>query len=152
MAAPDARFERLRAVAATSNIRSPLARFFSAHHDQFVTLLSEFRPRWDALVEQWAAEGLLTLPPEWNSADEQIRSVTRQKVVKAARRTWERVKVKKAGRKTKTATEPTTQTTAPVKIHQAAADRPAQAYTDLDAPPPDDDVPKIVLKNVTLPK
>ena len=122
MADPDARFERLVAVAMTSNIRSPLARYLSAHHDQFDRLLADFRPRWDALVEQWAADGLLTLPPDWNSDDKQVRAVTRQKAVKAARRTWERVKAKKAHPRPSTRTkpvsaEPTVRTTAPPVPH-----------------------------------
>jgi hypothetical protein len=113
MAEPDARFERLRAAAAASNIRSPLARYLSAHHDQFAALLSDYRPRWDALVEQWAADGLLTLPQDWHSDDEHVRSITRQKVIRASRRTWERVKAKKVTTKPApqpAATKPVTQT------------------------------------------
>jgi hypothetical protein len=86
------RIERLRAVAATSHLRSPLARWLSANHDEFEKLLKDYRPRWEALVEQFGAEGLLELPPEFTSDDPHMRAVTRRKVVKAAMQIWERVK------------------------------------------------------------
>jgi len=92
----DARFERLRAVAATSNLRSPLARWLSANHVEFEKLLKDYRPRWEALVEQLGADGLLKLPPEFTSDDQKIRQLTRRRVVKAAMRTWERVKLQVA--------------------------------------------------------
>jgi hypothetical protein len=88
----DPRLERLRAVAAASSIRSPLARWLTAHHDEFEQLLRDYRPRWEALVEQFADEGLLRLPVEFSSDDPNLRAVTRRKVVKATMRTWERVK------------------------------------------------------------
>jgi hypothetical protein len=86
------RIDRLRAVAATSHLRSPLARWLSANHDEFEKLLKDYRPRWEALVEQFSAEGLLELPPEFTSDDPHVRAVTRRKVVKAAMQIWERVK------------------------------------------------------------
>jgi hypothetical protein len=92
----DSGIERLRAVAAASNLRSPLGRWFSAHHDEFENLLRDYRPRWEALVEHFAAEGLLKLPPEFNSDDEKVRKDTRRRVVKSSMRTWERVKVQVA--------------------------------------------------------
>ncbi|MGD0104912.1 MAG: hypothetical protein ABSC06_12855 [Rhodopila sp.] len=96
----DARFERLRAVAATSNLRSPLARWLSANHVEFEKLLKDYRPRWEALVEQLGADGLLKLPPEFTSDDQKIRQLTRRRVVKAAMRTWERVKLQVAQKST----------------------------------------------------
>ena len=86
------RIDRLRAVAATSHLRSSLARWLSANHDEFEKLLKDYRPRWEALVEQFGAEGLLELPPEFTSDDPHVRAVTRRKVVKAAMQIWERVK------------------------------------------------------------
>jgi hypothetical protein len=88
----DARIDRLRAVAATSHLRSPLARWLSANHDEFAKLLKDYRPRWEALVEQFGAEGLLELPPAFTSDDPHLRAATRRKVVKAAMQIWERVK------------------------------------------------------------
>jgi hypothetical protein len=90
--ATDSGIERLRAVAAASNLRSPLGRWFSAHHDEFGKLLRDYRPRWEALVEHFAAEGLLRLPAEFNSENEKVRKDTRRRVVKSTMRTWERVK------------------------------------------------------------
>jgi hypothetical protein len=92
----DTRIDRLRAVAATSHLRSSLARWLSANHDEFQRLLKDYRPRWDALVEQFGAEGLLELPPEFTSNDPHVRAVTRRKVVKAAMQIWERVKCRVA--------------------------------------------------------
>lgn len=86
------RIERLRAVAAASNLRSPLARWLSTNQAEFEKLLQDYRPRWEALIEQFAVDGLLKLPAEFNSDDPTIRSVSRRRVVKAAMRTWERVK------------------------------------------------------------
>ena len=84
----DARIDRLRAVAATSHLRSPLARWLSANHDEFARLC--LWPRWEALVEQFGAEGLLELPPEFTSGDPHLRAMT-PKIVKATMRIWERV-------------------------------------------------------------
>ena len=70
----DARIDRLRAVAATSHLRSPLARWLSANHDEFARLLEAYRPRWEVLVEQFGAEGLLELPPEFTSGDPHLRA------------------------------------------------------------------------------
>lgn len=92
----DTRLERLRAVAATSNLRSPLARWFSANHAEFEKLLKDYRPRWEALVEQFGADGTLKLPAEFTSADQTVREAARRRVVKAAMRTWERAKVQVA--------------------------------------------------------
>ncbi len=83
----DTIIERLRAVAAASNLRSPLARWLTANHDEFERLLQDFRPKWEALVEQFAADGLLKLSPEF-ATDE----ATKRKAVKAAMRTWDRVR------------------------------------------------------------
>jgi hypothetical protein len=94
----DSVIDRLRAVAATSRLRSPLARWFSVHHDEFGKLLRDYRPRWEALVEQFATDGLLVLPAAFNDDDPHVREVTRRRVVKAAMRTWERAKVKVAKR------------------------------------------------------
>jgi hypothetical protein len=92
----DTGIERLRAVAAASNLRSPLGRWFSAHHAEFEKLLRDYRPRWEALVEQFAADGLLKLPVEFNSEDEKVRNVTRRRVVKSTMRTWERARAQLA--------------------------------------------------------
>jgi hypothetical protein len=94
--APDPRIKRLRAVAAASTLRSPLGRWFSANREEFEKLLRDYRPRWEALVEQFANDGLLNPPPEFNSDDEGVRKVTRRRVVKSVMRTWERVKVQAA--------------------------------------------------------
>jgi hypothetical protein len=82
----DARIDRLRAVAATSHLRSPLARWLSANHDEFEKLLNDYRPRWEALVEQFAAEGLLELPPEFTSGDPHLRTMTRRRALSAPHR------------------------------------------------------------------
>jgi len=67
-----------------------------ANHAAFTALLKDYRPRWEALVEQFGAGGLLELPPAFTSDDPHAREMTRRKVVKAAMQTWERVKVQVA--------------------------------------------------------
>jgi len=76
-----------------------LARWLSANHDEFAKLLKDYRPRWEALVEQFGAEGLLELPLEFTSDDPHVRARARRKVVKAAMRIWERVKHSVASRR-----------------------------------------------------
>jgi hypothetical protein len=107
MTETNARIDRLRAVAATSHLRSPLARWLSANHDEFEKLLKDYRPRWEALVEQFNAEGLLELPREFTSDNPHVRAVTRRKVVKAAMQTWERVKHRVAPRRSPGGQRPT---------------------------------------------
>jgi len=112
--------DRLRAVAATSHLRSPLARWLSANHSEFEKLLKDYRPRWEALVEQFGTEGLLELPPEFTSDDPHVRAVTRRKVVKAAMQTWERVKHRVAAKRLRGGERPT----------------PAAMPSTQDGPPP----------------
>jgi hypothetical protein len=101
------RIDRLRAVAATSHLRSPLARWLSANRDEFEKLLKDYRPRWEALVEQFGVEGLLDLPPEFASDDPHVRAATRRKVVKAAMQIWERVKHRVAPKRSPGGDRPT---------------------------------------------
>jgi hypothetical protein len=120
----DARIDRLRAVAATSHLRSPLARWLSANHDEFARLLEAYRPRWEALVEQFGAEGLLELPPEFTSGDPHLRAMTRRKIVKATMRIWERVKHRLA--QTPTASPPGNEGRSTEQPQPAAAASPAE--------------------------
>jgi hypothetical protein len=157
----DARIDRLRAVAATSHLRSPLARWLSANHAQFEQLLKDYRPRWEALVEQFGAEGLLQLPPEFMSDDPHVRAVTRRKVVKATMRIWERVQQRvapaaqpstrdrprqhpPAQQQTAAATLPTNQQdppkrfgTATLRGHTPSAPAPPRAAIPVPEPDPD---------------
>ena len=94
MGTTDPRVERLRAVAASSNLRSPLGQWFGEHRSEFAAMLAEYRPRWETLVEHFATEGLLTLPADWQAEDETVRKTARRRVVKAAMRTWERANAK----------------------------------------------------------
>jgi hypothetical protein len=96
-AAPDPTMERLRAVSEAANLRSPLARWFAANRADFAMLLLEYRPRWEVLIEQFAADGLLRLRPEFNSPDTRARAVERRRVVKATMRTWARVQARPPG-------------------------------------------------------
>jgi len=114
------RIDRLRAVAAASHQRSPLARWLSANHDEFERLLKDYRPRWEALVEQFGAEGLLELPPEYTSDDPYVRAATRRKVVKAAMQIWERVKHRVASMRSRDGERPA----------------PAAMLSTQDGPPP----------------
>jgi len=83
---------RLKIVASQSNLRSKLARWLSANRDEFAAMLKDYRPRWEPMVEWFSDEGLVELPPEFFSDDESMREMTRRKMVRAAMRTWERVK------------------------------------------------------------
>ena len=123
----DARIDRLRAVAATSHLRSPLARWLSANHEQFEQLLKDYRPRWEALVEQFGAEGLLQLPPEFTSDDPHVRAETRRKVVKATMRIWERVQQRVAPKRSPG--EQQTLAAQPSNRHSPPQHTPAQQQT-----------------------
>jgi hypothetical protein len=139
----DPGIERLRAVAATSNLRSPLGRWFSAHHAEFEKLLHDYRPRWEALIEQFASDGLLSLPPEFNSDDKKVRTVTRRRVVKSTMRTWERVKAQ-------IAKKPMPVESTPKQQVQAVA-RPAQQQTTPPKPTNTDDIRAMLSPGRKLP-
>jgi hypothetical protein len=82
--------ERLRAAIAvppTTNARSPLTRWLTDNREEFTKLMRDYRPRWEALVEQFAADGLLTLPAGF-ATDAEVR---RRVILNTARR-WDRVK------------------------------------------------------------
>lgn len=141
----DTGIERLRAVAATSNLRSPLGRWFSAHHAEFEKLLHDYRPRWEALIEQFASDGLLILPPEFNSDDKKVRSVTRRRVVKSTMRTWERVKAQIAKKPKPMSAESTP------KQQVQAVTRPAQQQTTPPKPTSTDDIRAMLSPGRKLP-
>jgi hypothetical protein len=130
--------EAIRKAAETGAVRSKLGRWFAANHAEFAETLLTYRPRWEALVETFATEGLLTLPAEWEASDLAVRKTARRRTVEAARKTWLRVD---AAKKVQAMTPTTTRT--PTVTARAAA------HDDDDADP---DEPKIVRRPITRPQ
>lgn len=60
MAKPDETLARIAEVARASSGRSKLARWFRIRHDEFLALVEETRPSWEALAKAFAEEGMTT--------------------------------------------------------------------------------------------
>ena len=93
MSDPD-RMSRIIRKAEAGSLRSDLARWMAANHDDFASMLRTYRPRWEVVAEQLVAENLLPLPVGFWSDDQVIRREARKKAGRAAKRVWDRTHAK----------------------------------------------------------
>lgn len=85
----------LRAVLDATSPTSKLGRWLTANQGEFATLLTTYRPRWEALAVKFAEEGLISVPPAfWGKGDTAERRLARKRAGEAARQVWQRVKRK----------------------------------------------------------